>query len=256
MSVVTIRSSGSFGELIKALTKAQGAFEAPTRSHTAQVKSKRTGATYSYTYEDLASVIGATRKGLTANGLTVLQFPGCTQMATDGHGGMVTVTTMLAHESGEYLASDLPVPFHGDGPQDVKTAVTYARRIGWLAVCGLAPEDDDANAVQGHDRLAQAVQAAPVYIQEPRPRAGATITAAQAAKLFAIAKKTGQDLDELKSYFRGRGWESTKDMPQSAYDDVVQKIEAGTIPGAEPPKGEFRSAADIGAAVFPEVSHE
>jgi DNA-binding XRE family transcriptional regulator len=244
-----IRRSESIGALVAALAKAQLSFEAPTRSHTAQVKSKRTGATYSYHYEDLASVIGATRQALSENGLTVLQFPGQTQMGE--HAGTVTVTTVIAHESGEYFESDLPVPFQGDGPQDVKTAVTYARRTAWLAVCGLAPEDDDANSVQGHDRPTQrrsAPQAAP-----PAPTAaprGGKITAADAAKLFALAKRTGQDLGELTVYFKSRGWRSTTEMPRAAYDEVCQKIEAGTIRGAAPPADDFTKAGGIGASVF------
>jgi len=52
------------------------------------------------------------------------------------------------HESGEMLECGiLHVPAAKHDPQGYGSALTYARRYSLMAACGIAPEDDDGNAV-------------------------------------------------------------------------------------------------------------
>lgn len=113
------------GALAKAQSIMQGAAKDATNPH---FKSK---------YADLASVWDACRKPLSDNGLSVAQFP-------SAEGPRVTVTTMLMHSSGEWLADDLSALARDDGPQGIGSVITYLRRYGLSAVAGVAPEDDDA----------------------------------------------------------------------------------------------------------------
>jgi hypothetical protein len=57
---------------------------------------------------------------------------------------MVNLTTMLAHSSGEWIASDWPVCAAGEttNPQRVGVALTYARRYALFTLVGIAGEDD------------------------------------------------------------------------------------------------------------------
>ena len=71
----------------------------------------------------------------------------------------VTVTTILGHESGQWIRSSLTLPWklqNGINPaQAIGSALTYARRYGLAALVGVCPEDDDGN---GAGRPAEKVQ--------------------------------------------------------------------------------------------------
>lgn len=98
-------------------------------------------------YADLASVWDAARGPLTDNGLSIIQIP-------SAEGAAVTITTILAHESGEWISGDLTLVSTKNDPQGLGSAITYARRYALAAFVGVAPEDDDGNAASG-DRSAQ-----------------------------------------------------------------------------------------------------
>src|SRR6185503_14545601 len=58
--------------------------------------------------------------------------------------GRVNLTTMLAHASGEWIASDWPVcPLSETAiPHRMGAALTYARRYALFTLVGIAGEDD------------------------------------------------------------------------------------------------------------------
>jgi len=56
--------------------------------------------------------------------------------------------TRLLHTSGQWIASEHPLPMSGR-PQEIGSALTYARRYSLSALIGIAAdEDDDANAAE------------------------------------------------------------------------------------------------------------
>src|SRR5690606_11085019 len=79
------------------------------------------------------------RAPLSKHGTAVLQPP-CAQ------GPTVTVTTWLAHKSGEWIQSDLTMTAAQNTPQGIGSCITYARRYALQSMVGIAPEDDDGNA--------------------------------------------------------------------------------------------------------------
>ena len=64
--------------------------------------------------------------------------------AVDQAAGIVNLTTVLAHSSGEWIASDWPVcPIDETAtPQRMGAALTYARRYALFTLVGIAGEDD------------------------------------------------------------------------------------------------------------------
>ena len=65
----------------------------------------------------------------------------------------VSLTTVLAHSSGEWIASDWPVCTLSDmaTPRRMGAALTYARRYALFTLVGIAGEDDlDAPEIDGH----------------------------------------------------------------------------------------------------------
>lgn len=92
-------------------------------------------------YANLAAGIDAARGPLTENGLAVLQFP-CDR--EDGAG----LETMLAHSSGEWVSESFTLPVNKEDAQGYGSALTYARRYAYLAICGLAADDDDGEGAR------------------------------------------------------------------------------------------------------------
>jgi ERF superfamily len=62
----------------------------------------------------------------------------------DTTAGTVNLTTVLAHASGEWIASDWPVCRLADtaAPHRMGAALTYARRYALFAMVGIAGDDD------------------------------------------------------------------------------------------------------------------
>jgi hypothetical protein len=58
--------------------------------------------------------------------------------------GMINLTTLLAHASGEWIASDWPVcsVIETDTPHQMGASLTYARRYALFTLVGIAGEDD------------------------------------------------------------------------------------------------------------------
>ena len=91
-------------------------------------------------YASLDNIIDEIRPILTKHGLSILQMPG-------GDGEKFSMTTMLIHESGEWIESQPIVmrPVKND-PQGIGSCTTYARRYSLSAFLSLnTGEDDDGN---------------------------------------------------------------------------------------------------------------
>lgn len=121
---------GTMAPMWAALAKAQGAFEPIEALCKATIEMKN-GGSYSFYYADLAEVLAKTRKGLSDNGLSLLQIP---------HGGPkdgVTLLTILAHESGCSLECEIDLP----RSEDIKQFggyITYCRRYVVAPLLGVA----------------------------------------------------------------------------------------------------------------------
>lgn len=144
-----IAASEQIDQLAMALAKAQGAFINPAKNREVSVQpKKRDDGTwpekYTFSYSTLGAVADVYRKPLADNGLALVQPPVRTQ---DG----LLVRTILMHESGQWMSSDLPALMKGAGAQDQGSAISYARRYAVCAMLGLvADEDEDGNAADGN----------------------------------------------------------------------------------------------------------
>jgi hypothetical protein len=94
-------------------------------------------------YADLAAIRDATIPALTKNGLAIVQYTTVTP-----EGDKVLLHTRLMHKSGQSVESSYPIAL--GTPQAMGSALTYAKRYCWSAMCGIAADDDDdANAAEG-----------------------------------------------------------------------------------------------------------
>jgi ERF superfamily len=134
------RSSESIASLAAALAKAQMALTNPEKSLTGTVPSNRhdePGRTFRYA--PLSAGLDIVRKTLGEQGIATLQTTTIDQDIQS-----VSLTTVLAHASGEWIASDWPVCALSDmaAPRRMGAALTYARRYALFTLVGIAGEDD------------------------------------------------------------------------------------------------------------------
>jgi ERF superfamily len=134
------RSSDSVAALAAALAKAQSELVNPEKSLTAAIRAPAPGvAERSFRYAPLSSGLDIIRKTLGQHEIATIQTT-----AIDQTSGLVNLTTMLAHTSGEWIASDWPVCPIAEmaSPQRMGAALTYARRYALFTLVGIAGEDD------------------------------------------------------------------------------------------------------------------
>jgi hypothetical protein len=134
------RSSETIGAIAAALAKAQAQLVNPEKSLVATIRSDEAGAAdRSFRYAPLSSGLDIVRKTLSQHEIATVQTTSIDQTA-----GIVRLSTVLAHASGEWLASDWPVCAIKEtaAPHRMGAALTYARRYALFTMVGIAGEDD------------------------------------------------------------------------------------------------------------------
>jgi len=134
------RSSESVAALASALAKAQAELVNPEKSLTATIRAAGPReAERTFRYAPLSSGLDIVRKTLGQHEIATVQTTSIDQEA-----GIVNLTTVLAHASGEWIASDWPVCPIAEmaSPQRMGAALTYARRYALFTLVGIAGEDD------------------------------------------------------------------------------------------------------------------
>src|SRR6516165_35013 len=134
------RSSDSIAAIAGALAKAQIELANPEKSLLATIRSPfPREADRTFRYASLASGLDIVRKVLGKHEIATVQTT-----AIDREAGLIRLTTVLAHSSGEWVSSDWPVcPISETGaPHKMGAALTYARRYALFTLVGIAGEDD------------------------------------------------------------------------------------------------------------------
>ncbi len=122
--------------LTKALTELQASLPVIGKDQEAKVKSDK--GSYTYKYADLADISAAVLSLLSGVGLAWTTRPTIED-------GKFVLRYELRHISGEILAGAYPLP-SASRPQEIGSAITYARRYALCAVTGVAPANDDQDA--------------------------------------------------------------------------------------------------------------
>lgn len=136
-----MKNSEQLDKIFKSLSKFQGELGNASKNVDKQG--------ISWKYADLAECINVAKPHLASNGLAVTQFMGM-------HDGKQSLTTMLTHESGQYISDEVQLPdavLHGSSGKNpvqvLGSAITYVRRYNYAAIIGMAQEDDDGCAANG-----------------------------------------------------------------------------------------------------------
>lgn len=128
---MTIKHSDTLSKFAPAFVAAQKKVEHATKNaQNPHLKNK---------YANLAEVIDTVTPTFNDEGLAILQFPGWNE-------GRATVSTMVLHTSGEFVAGTAECPLPKADPQGYGAATTYLRRYGGAAVANISQEDDDGES--------------------------------------------------------------------------------------------------------------
>ena len=133
------RSSESIGTIAGALAKAQAELNNPEKSLTATIRSPfPREADRTFRYASLSSGLDIVRKALGKHEIATVQTTAIDEA------GLIRLTTVLAHSSGEWVSSDWPVCPVSEtaAPHRMGAALTYARRYALFTLVGIAGEDD------------------------------------------------------------------------------------------------------------------
>jgi hypothetical protein len=140
MRPIMHRSSQSISNLAAALAKAQIELVNPEKLLKATIKSAGAGrGAQTFNYASLSSGLDIVRKTLGQHEIATVQTT-----AVDQTSGLINLTTLLAHASGEWISSDWPVcsVIETETPHRMGAALTYARRYALFTLVGIAGEDD------------------------------------------------------------------------------------------------------------------
>lgn len=136
-----VTKSNSLANIGQALAKAQAKLEAVGKGEKG----------YGYNYASLASTIDTAKPVLEEFGLSVTQLIG----HVDVKNNIGTVTTILLHESGEYIQTESSIPLiemkGTNAAQSFGAIVSYIRRYSLQAILNMASEDNDASS-NGKDK--------------------------------------------------------------------------------------------------------
>jgi hypothetical protein len=193
----SVRRSPSISKLAAALVAAQAEVQNPT-------KNKQNPHLKNW-YADLTATLAAVLPVLAKHKLAVVQMPCELDDAP-------ALTTLVIHESGEWLETTAKTRPVKTDPQNIGSAMTYARRYALQAIAGVAAEDDD----DGH-AASQPAKAQPSATMKPvlserldsAPKAEPVSAWAQTvvAKLkAAITRDVGVELwNEVEAAVKGQG---------------------------------------------------
>lgn len=198
-----MKTSEQINELAAALSKAQGEMQNATLN--------KTNPHFRSQYADLAAIRDATIPVLSRHGLAIIQVVGLDDNAP-------VVFTRLLHASGQWIEGDYPLPVSPMKPQEMGSAVTYAKRYSWAAMCGIAAEeDDDANTANASGATTQA-----------RPKQAAP------SDKFKRAEMKPQDEDPLKAIAKEWGAKIETAKAEDVLDEIQGHPDLEDIKAALP----------------------
>lgn len=127
-----------------------------------KVKKEASNPFFKSKYASLPNILDAIREPLTANNLSIVQFPT----------GENELTTILMHASGQFMQSSYVMKPVKNDPQGIGSCITYQRRYAVGAILSLSiDEDDDGNAAtHGKNGTSQVVKPVTKVKEELKPK--------------------------------------------------------------------------------------
>jgi len=208
-------SSDTIATIAAALAKAQVELTNPEKSLVATIRSPfPREADRTFRYAPLSSGLDIVRKSLGRYEIATIQ-----STEIDKEAGLLRLTTILAHSSGEWVSSEWPVCPITDIPsaQRMGAALTYARRYALFTLVGIAGEDDldapdlgaepnpavELRGPPGRGKQANE-QAAPTRPRAPSPNSARTVLGVQLSA--SLRESLIEQLADINSEDEAAAW--------------------------------------------------
>lgn len=132
------------------------------QKHVKAIPKNKINPFYNSRYAELSTVIDVCQPSLNEFGLAVVQVIKILPEHNDN-----VLVTMLCHESGETLESNIFLPKIADA-QKLTGSITYLRRTSYLSILGLVADDDlDGNDIVQAPQSQPSKQAPPKEVTRP-----------------------------------------------------------------------------------------
>jgi hypothetical protein len=211
-----MNQSETINELACALSKAQGEMQAAIKD--------KVNPFFKSSYADLGSVWDAARPVLSKYGLCVMQT---TEITCEG--SRIVMVTTLAHTSGQWVKSFLPLNPAKNDSQGVGAAITYLRRYSLSAIVGVVcDDDDDGETACGRGKSAETKSPQPQNAN-PAPQAassGDKVGKAQIVALTDLIKNLDDEssrsfMDWIKKAYNAV---SLTDLPKDSFEKCMASL--------------------------------
>ena len=197
-----MNQSEQINELVAALSKAQGKFT--------PAKFNKVNPHFGNKYADFTSVMEACRAPLSENGLSVMQYCETIQ-------DKLTLVTMLAHTSGQWMKSNLPLMIKGENCQALGSAMTYMKRYGLSAMLGIVADEDDDDGEIAEGRL----------VNRPKELSVKKVTGIEKLnqeEVRNIKQMIGEDTALHVKIINTYKVSSLTEIPRTEYDVIINRI--------------------------------
>lgn len=197
--------SENINELATALSKAQGEMQAAIKD--------KVNPYFKSSYADLGSVWNAARPVLSKYGLCVMQT---TEL--DSARNQILLVTTLAHISGQWMKSYLPLNPSKNDSQGIGAAMSYLRRYSLSALVGVVcdEDDDDGETAVGRGK----VQPVKPEIEKLANSEVVTLT----TLIQNLDDESNKNFfDWINKNFNAR---SIQDIPKACYEKCVASLNA------------------------------
>lgn len=159
-------------------------------------------------YADLSDVASVVIPTLARHGVCVLHY-----LTGDDLGSMRT--EFVHGETESRIHCDVPLIVSKNDMQGMKSATTYAKRIGLESLSGVAPDDDDGNAAA----------------KAPPKAETRTVTPDQFVKLRDKMEESGADEKQFLAHYKAQ---SLQQFPLNAFADAMVRLDKKIAANAKP----------------------
>ena len=210
-----MNQSETINELAAALSKAQGEMQAAIKD--------KINPFFKSSYADLGSVWDAARPVLSKYGLCIMQT---TELLSDRN--QIVMVTTLAHTSGQWVKSYLPLNPSKNDSQGVGAAITYLRRYSLSAIVGVVcDEDDDGETAVGRGKT-QSTKSNPPPQQQEKTEQVERVGKTEIIALTTLIQNLDEDSnksfrDWIKKAFNA---ESIQDIPKACFEKCLVSLNA------------------------------
>lgn len=146
-------------------------------------------------YASLESIIDVLRPITAKHGISIMQYP-------EYEGTTYLLRTRIAHKSGQFIVSVMPLLMAIVDMQKFGSAITYARRYALSSIFCIATGEDDDDGEACANKGCESKQSVPKIESAQKAKVVTSISQVQESSIQHLINETGSDLQAILSYYK------------------------------------------------------